>query len=101
MPNIFQRIADAFRPAQAPKLQDDLTPSVKPLKTRFVPNAPTTRSALTTALGSNKRVIAQDYELGIIDRFVDNESIVFQTFSKIEEKCTNNGWIFSCPDQEP
>lgn len=100
-PNLFRRVWDAVtnRPESAQPVEDKITPSVKALKYKFQPNAPTTRSAFA-ATQVNRKVPTQDYDLSVIDRFVDNESIVFQTFSKIEEKATNNGYQFVSKDQE-
>src|SRR5665213_631659 len=81
-------------------IKDEITPSVKPLATKFKFNAPTSRSQFQAAAGQSTQVIAQDYDLSVIDKFCDNESIVYQAFAKILQKATNNGWQFISQDQE-
>lgn len=110
MANFFQRMFDGIdaRFSRKPsiitnasnKVEDDLAPSVRPLKYKFQPNTPTTRSQFAAAAGNTPQTIIQDYDLSVIDRFADNESILFQTFSKIEEKGLNNGYQFASKDQE-
>lgn len=101
MANIFTRVWDTVRnKGSRQPVRDDIAQSVRPLKNKFRSNAPTTRSQFQAAAGAHTQVIAQDYDLSVIDRFVDNESIVYQTFSKIEEKATNNGWQYVSKDQD-
>ncbi len=104
MANPFKRAYNAMFGSAPPvtiAVEDKILPSVRAIKKQFQPNAPTTRTKFNTpASGNNNQHPVQDYDLSIIDRFADNESIIFQTFSKIEEKATNNGWQILSKDQE-
>ena len=101
MKNPLKYIRDVFSPSK-PKsaLTDVVDPSsVKIIKYPFTMNPPTTRTALspTTSYAIQQ---TQDYDLSVVDRFIDSESMVFQAFSKIEEKAMNGGWQFVSRDQE-
>lgn len=94
MANIFSRLFGTPDPP-APKVEDKFDPKNVVVLRKAFPINPQTVTART---GGNQ--VQQTYDLATIDRFVDSESIVFQTFAKISEKATNSGWTIACKDLE-
>jgi hypothetical protein len=100
MPNPFIKALKWFSKGGTTVVADVVDPSqIKVIKYPFTKNPPTTRTALSTT-SSYAIEQTQDYDLSVIDRFIDQESMVFQTFSKIEEKAMNGGWQIVSKDQE-
>lgn len=98
MMNPFQAIRNIFKSSRP--VSDVVDPRmIKIVKYPFTQNPPTTRTALS-ATTTYALAQTQDYDLSIIDRFIDGESLVFQAFSKIEEKAMNGGWQMVSRDQE-
>lgn len=97
MANFFSRLfGTPDAPVQQAKVNDKFDPkNVVVVKKSFAVNPPTV-TARTAGTGGS----TQTYDLSIIDKFVDSESIVMQTFSKIAEKATNSGWTIGCKDAE-
>jgi|GEM_PF-4201025 SPP1 gp7 family putative phage head morphogenesis protein len=94
MANIFSRLFGT--PDLPPKsVEDKFDPKNVVVLRKTFPINPQTVTART---GGNQ--VSQTYDLATIDRFVDNESIAFQTFAKIAEKGTNSGWTIACKDPE-
>lgn len=74
----MDKIAEPIRPNQT-----------KTIKKFTYANPPTTRMSIETVRAGQEQY--QDYDLGLIAKYLDNESIVYQTLSKIEEKAFNAG----------
>lgn len=101
MKNPFKSIANFLSgSSRNTAVQDIVDPRmIKVIKYPFTMNPPTTRTAMSPSTTYAIQQ-TQDYDLSLIDRLIDNESLVFQAFSKIEEKAMNGGWQFVSRDQE-
>lgn len=74
-------------------------PPIAMIKKKFMANPPTTRANITASSIADREQ-QQDYDLTMIDAYIDHESFVSQTFSKIEEKAFNSGYQFVGKDKE-
>jgi hypothetical protein len=80
-----------------PQIKDVFDPArVKVLRKALANNPPTTTRGTITTTGEVK----QDYDLTVIDRFSDNEGLVFQAFAKVLEKAGNGGYELVSKDTE-
>jgi len=96
MATIFSKMGSWFSRKPVATVEDKFDPgTIKVIRKALQPNPASTR----TALGGAAQQV-QDYDLKAIDRFVDNESLAFQAFSKIEEKCVNGGYAIVSRDSE-
>jgi hypothetical protein len=93
MPGFFTKLFSGFR---SKPIKDDFDPlSFKPIKRPLTQNAPTPRTG-----GGAATTDSQDYDLKIIDRMCDTESLALQAFVKTEEKCVNTGYDFVSKDPD-
>lgn len=97
MANFFTRLFGKSDPPPATtKTADKFDPKNVVVLRKSFPVNPQTVTARTAGSGGE----VQTYDLATIDRFVDSEPIILQTFAKIAEKATNSGWNVACKDQE-
>lgn len=86
-------------PTQKVLDRDSIKPNeTKPIKKFLYTNPPTTRMTIETVRAGQEQY--QDYDLGLIAKYLDYESIVYQTLAKIEEKAFNAGAQYVGKDQE-